>query len=480
MRLRWNDKNHKRNYIPTGELTNLFFAVLLLIVSCSLYADDNHQQVLNLLPDIESAFHKISSDFYAEPANDSVTSAKNIKDSELLYEKLQNLLDNDRQIEAIQLIHNNITTITDNLDHPQIFTVLELLLQHNDLNLAENLSEIIMREGDDFQFATTNFIFARYHAERHEWQAVLKQLENSMSDLSERHSEYALLLQGSALQNLKSQGQAASVLQKIPAESEYYRYAQLNFAISQIRQDWLSSAQITINNLIRHSKVSDDELTNRLRVVLGYALLRKNYFRDARKVFRKISQHSQYVNRALLGIALCAINQDDLESALNSLSLLQSKNTMDLPVDESYLLGSYVYEKLGQSSNVLTHATLAMDYYQTRITNLQAIDVKNIDFSALAINLQHPVFKLNNIPLNYADLYPLSFLQNYQQLLTFKRLNKSDTLATAIEKLIIHFKSTLQLMIKNLIDQKIAYLDSYLNQVRYGLARLYDNSGRDQ
>lgn len=476
MSLKWNYKYYKWSY-PHTLVSIKFFSTLLLITAC-FSSQANEAELLNQMALFDSEFHTLSSEFYADKDNYSTASSKVVTNFDEILNQVNILSSDKRYIEAIQFIHNNLQLIEKNLDHPEIFPVIELLLEHDEINLANNFYQTISRDGDDYHLATVNLLFARYHTSRYEWKRVVALLESISSELSEENSAYALLLQGNALQNIKLHGQAEESYKKIPVDSIYYRYAQLNLAITQIRRDWLTSAQITIKQLTQHSDVTDDEFTNRVYLVLGYALLNKNYYRSAREVFRKVSQRSEYANRALLGIALCSINQNDLESALNALTGLKNKDSLELSVDESFLLITYVYEKLGQPESVIASSTEAMNYYETRIIDLQNINTQLVDLTQLQFEQNAPVFEINNNTVEYGKKFPKSFLSNYREILNFAQFNKNALLASKIEKLIASYKASFELVISELLSQKISYINSYLDQARYGLARLYDKSGQ--
>ena len=478
MQAKWNLKSFRffyRNFskVPViGILSGLY----LFSFNGPAFADkENLLTKINLL---DNEFKAISGEFYQHHSNFNSESKPDIDD---LFSQINTLTNNKQPDDAIQLIYSNIDTVRNNLDHPSVLIILEILLNHSETNLANSLYQQIKNEGDDFQLSTTRFLFAKYHAQNLEWSKVNTLLEDVNENLSEEHSAYALLLKGTALQHLKQHRQAIKVYLKIPADSEYYRHSQLNIAIAQIRQGWLTSATNTINKLIENdNKQIDDEFTNRLYLVLGYAFLQKDYYRNSRDVFRKISQTSIYANRALLGIALCAVNLEDFDSALNTLSLLKVNKNVDLSVDESYLLTSYVYEKLQHDENVVTSSTQAMNYYQKRITNLQALTKKTIDFNQLKFDKNSPVFSIQNNNIEYGNKYPVSFLTNYKQLIRFAELNKNTDLDKAIESSIAEYDVVFQTIISELIEIKLDYLKSYLNQARYGLARLYDDSRQEE
>ncbi len=477
---KWNDTYQKWSYERVLAFIIFFTSLLLAFASSPSFADEDDGDILNKLNTLEVDFQQFSDEFYGAKDNFPAKSSTIFSNYDELLKQIKAFKSEKEFLQAIYLISSNVKLIEENLDNSGIFFIFETLLEHNSIDLANQLYVTINNEGDDFHLAKVELILAKYYNRKLEWNRVLELLDTVSTDLSEEDYAYANLLKGTALQNLKMHREAEQIYQKIPPSSIYYRHAQLNYAITQIRQEWLTNAQIAINKLTEKTAVTDDELTNRLHLVLGYALLRKNYFRNARDAFRNISQNSIYANRALFGIALSAINQEDMESALNTLSILKNKKGFDISIDESYLLSTYVYEKLDQQADVIATTTEAMNYYQERITNLQKA-VKNwIDFSQLNFDFNKPAFKIQDYSIDYGKKYPTTFLTEYRDLLTISKLNRNPALDKKIGQLIANYDEAFQLIIKQLISKKINDLNSYLNQARYGLARLYDKSGREK
>jgi len=448
---------------------------LSLIVSNA--ATANQAKINIQIQKLENSYKALSSLFYTDSKSYSAASQKEITDIDELLLSVTKLNDANQSIAAIQLIYFNIQTVKDNIDTKAVFQIVELLLDKNEWNLANTLFKEIKNEGDKSLLATIQFIFAKYHAQRNEWPQVNKLLDGFITELSEENAGYALLLNGSALQHLKKHRQAVENYKKVKPTSQYYSYAQLNTAIANIRQGWWTDAQTKIQDLIvQYNKTNEDELTNRLYLVLGYALLQREYYRDARESFRNIGLESRYTNRALLGIGLTATSQGDYVGGLNALTILKNKKTSDLSVDESYLLVPYVYEKLQQELTVTTTYTEAMNYYQRRTANLKDISNKKSDFSKLLFNANTSSFIIENNNFDYTNRYPDSFIKNYERLIEFKGVTKSKKIQSKINKLIENFDKTYQQIVADLANQRIEYLKSYLNQSRYGLARLYDNT----
>ncbi len=426
---------------------------------------------------LEADFKITSSSFYSDFAGKNAGKTQIEPNVDQLLININKLVLADEPVKAIQLIYFNRKTVDDNLDTKAVVSIIELLLHNNEWNFANRLYQDLLDEGDDSLAAPVHFLFAKYYAERNQWKQVIKLLNGIYSELSEENTAYAYLLNGSALQHLKKHRQAVASYNKIPKTSEYYSYAQLNTAIANIRQGWWTDAQSKIKNLLKlTNKTNKDEMTNRLYLIMGYALLQRELFRDARAAFRHISLDSRYTNRALLGVGLTATSQGDYIGGLNALTILKDKKTYDLSVDESYLLIPYVYEKLQQEMTVSTSYTEAMNYYQRRINSLKKIAKKHNDFSKLVFNDGTLSLIIENNSFDYGRSFPESFLTNYKQLRKFETLAKNVKIKNRISKLISKYDDVYQKVISQLANQRIEYIKSYLNQSRYGLARLYDSS----
>lgn len=423
---------------------------------------------------LDDQFKVISEAYYTANNTSTQPVIRNI-------DKLQSIFNehmaHGRSIQAVQLLYANINTIKRHIDHPSSFEFLGLLLQENEWKLAVFIYEELKVLGDRTLLATGRFLFAKYHADRQQWQQVYDLLDGQLIELSNSDMDYGYLLHGTALQNLKRHRDAADSYKKISVNSQYYDYAQLNKAITDIRQGWWSDAQSTINTLLANSKKDNsDELINRLNLVLGYALLQHEYYRNARQAFRRIGLHSHYTNRALLGITLSATSQGDYIGGLNALKILKQNTIFDLSVDESYLLFPYVYEQLQQQVTVTASYTEAMEYYQSRINELNKAKSINYNLINTSYNKASSSIIINNNAFDLGRNYPESFFKNYQKLGQLINLSKSQRLTRKMHSLMEKYNKAFNQILSNVISERIEYLNSYLNQSRYGLARLYDNN----
>jgi len=437
----------------------------------------SNKALLNEINQLDISFQKLSADFYRSSTNTSGKQLRHTNNIRQLHKIVSDLIKKSDEHNAIQLLYYNQQLVLDNVDSSAIFPFIRLLLKNNEWNLAEKIFSVIKEDGEKSLLANANFIFAKYYADRHDWEKASRLLNGIFSELPADDATYAYLLKGVALQNLKDHRGAITYYKKIPSTSRYYREAQLNIAVASIRQGWWTDANTIIRKVTTNvSAKTHDETINRLHLVLGYALLQREYYRNARNEFRHITLDSRYANRALLGIGLTATNQGDYVGGLNALSILKKKNTLDLSVDESYLLLPYVYEKLQQEVTVSASYSEAMNYYQKRIRTLEDISAKHVFFLPKNYDDETSSLIVENNSLDYISLYPESFIKNYRLLLKLSKNSGNSRLSSRSRSLLNNYDNTYQEIVKTLLERRISYLKSYLNQSRYGLARFFDSS----
>lgn len=458
----------------------------LFILSCALLSTSLSAAVVTneKIDKLDSDFQAISGKIYRHLAKRLNSETYLIKSIDLLYNEVRQYSELDEHIFAISLITKNIATINNNIDDQSVFFFISLLLKHNQFRTADSIYKTIKNDGDKLLVSSVSFIFAKYYLKRNKWHSVIELLDGAIQDLADEDENYALLINGIALQRLKKHRIAIKYYGKIPETSKYYSPAKLNIAIANIRQGWWTDAHVSINQLLSNEKAfkTDDDV-NRLYLVLGYSLLQNEYYRDSRDTFRNIGLKSRYTNRALLGISLSATGQGDYVGALNALSVLRGKKTLDISVDESYLLLSHIYEKLKQNVTATASYTEGLDYYKNRINSIEAI-LRSGDSTNLSVNSPNDKYILevkgNSVDLSHK--YPGSFIQNYSDIRTlieFISDHNSAKLTNSIDKLKIlysDYSETYRIMVNIRLRKRIAYLQNYMNQSRYGLARLYDNS----
>jgi len=452
------------------------FIILLFWVLPIISAYPKNTEIVGI-NNLDSKFIKLSAAVYKDSPLITTSSYKEIKNIKILHQMVVELIKKNKYFEAIQLIKYKQNLIQKNIDDPAVFLFIDLLMTHNEWTTANNLYQYIKREGDKSLISNVKFIFSKYYFNRNKWKKTIKLLSGVINDLAVNDGYYALIMNGIALQNLKKHRQALKYYAKVSKTSPYYQYAQLNTALVYMRQGWWSDAHIIITTLIKEKlprMLDKKEFTNRLYLVLGYSFLRQEYFREAREAFRNIQKDSRYANRALLGISLAAASQGDNIGSLNILNILQQKDPLALPVEETYLLLPYVYEKIGQHKTASASYSIALTYYQKRIRDINSI-LKNIPITR-NINIKNNILIIKNNRINFREKHLVFFINNLKELRLFKSRVKVPALQSKINTLATKYNAMLKRIIIDTLKQRADYLKSYQNQSQYGLARLYDNS----
>ena len=432
---------------------------------------------------LDDRFKSVSSEIYQYYSRIKINGISKVDNITELGTVAKKYIDQDDSISAVSLLILNLNLIKNNTDDRSILFFITLLLENNEWKTANDLFAIIKNEGEKSLVSNASYIFAKYYFMRNKWQECLNYTADIYGDLADTEANLARIMTGISLQNSKQHRKAIEFYEKVPAASEHYLYARLNIAVAYIRQGWWTDARNAINEALKlkTANTSNDEMINRLYLVLGYSLLQKEYYRDSREAFRNISTNSQYENRALLGIGLASANQGDYIGALNALSILKNKNALDLSVDESYLLFPFVYKKLGQKMTASTSYNEAIQYYQARIRNLDGMIAKGNSISGIIhpINNDYEIVADNNV-FEYENSYPVSFISNLNKLQSIKtslnKLNsKSKKIIEKTSRLHGDYNYAYVSLLKDVAKKRREYLNSYLNQSRYGLANLYDN-----
>lgn len=430
---------------------------------------------------LEKRFRAISTEVYSDLVRQNRFAKNSFKTIEALEQETLNLASQDKHVQAIYLIRKHLNLIKNNIDNRSIFYLIEVLLAHNEWNTANEILATVRSEGDKSLLSNVTFVYAKYFINRKEWSKALENLDGVINDLPTEDANYALLLQGIADQNLKKHRTAVKYYSRISETSKYHSLAVLNTAVAYIRQGWWTDAKLIIDKLLENPKAKvSDEMVNRLYLVSGYSLLEQGYYRHARDAFRNISLDSQYTNRALLGIALTATNQEDFIGALNAINILKQKKSQDLSVDESHLLLPYIYEKLKQHMTASKGYTEALGFYQVRIKSINSLMTPELGLSQeIRISANKSKLHLGDNIINFTRQFPKSFLENHSALESLRQHvddNMKKNTRQKFERFYAAHTLMLKRMTRSLLDTRIGFLNSYMSQSRFGLARLYDNS----
>ncbi len=423
---------------------------------------------------LDQQYQEFSKYFYYDAATQNAPIFDNFT---TLIQAIQKRHNHQQKIDAVILITANLELIQHNVDSPAVLGVLTLLLEQNEWHSANELFSTIQRDSNKTIVSNARFAMAKHYIKRDKWQRTLEYLDGIAGDLTEDDSDYANLMQGVALQQLKKHRLAIDVYEKFSPTSNLYPFTTLNLAVAYIRQDWWTDAHIAIEKLLKQpDQNTSDELKNRLNVILGYSLMQQGYYRNARYSFRNVTLDSQYTNQALLGIALTAISQNNYVGALNAINILKSGQGNDLPSEEAYLLLPFVYDKLGQHLTASASYSDAVGHYMQQIKSLKDIlNNENNSNTDIKIINDH-TFSINNYEIDIKNQAPRSLIDNYQLIDDFKAHMPDNEFEKKLQTLNATYNKYLNNITHNFINERTTHLNSYIDQSRYGLALLYDKS----
>lgn len=458
----------------------LSLALFCIIISSRSVASDNnaYQEQINAIDDMHQKFCTL---FFTELLKNSKWQSLTFSTISALEKAVDSENAKKDHITSLALIINNMPLLRRNYDHPTTYKFIEQLLDHNALSSATTLLKVIHREAGAGLNSQVKYLFAYYHFQREDWLSTLKYIDTNISLLALEKHHHALLMKGIALQKLTKHRQAQKAYEKITPDSLYYIPARFNLALANIKRGWWTEGHLIIRDLLEKQTINEKTL-NRLYLSLGYSLLKQGYYRNARATFQLVGIHSQDVNQAILGIALTAAQQDDYIGALNASRFLKEKKEDDLPTDESYLLMPYFYEKSQQLVAASFGYSEAISYYQNKIYSLEKI-IKSSAQRPLTHIEHSAAMTINDSAIDFSSTYPNIFFINQEKTLEYKQwlaqLNNPDL----EQKFKIMRKAYNDLAVKmagSILQNKLDNLNSYLNQSRYGLARLFDNNTVEQ
>ena len=449
----------------------LLIGFCLLVYKTTLAEQGDHQLVVKL----DNEYQQLVGEIYLAQAN----GAGAINDLETLRVEYQKHNSEGNKAKSNSMILANINLFSAQPDHALVISFVDELLQRNERQLAETIYGKVEAANASDNLSYLNYIFAKYYARQRDWLQVNRLLAQIPINLAGEDADYAFLLQGLSRQFLKKHRKSIESYDAISRDSNYFVHARLNTALANIRQGWVTEARLIIKKLIPVSRSRGrTELTNRMFVVLGYALWQQEYFRDGRNAFGNVEPDSTFTNRALFGTALSAISHGDLKAGLTAVELLKQREKDDLSRDEAYLLLPYIYERLDEKLLVEDSFSAAINHYQARILELEALKHLPLDFTQMNLE-ESGALILQDLELDFSQQYPAYLFTNRHNLDQLYGEVMDTDLSSRIGSLADQHDQLLNGIITSLIDQQISYLNSYLNQARYGLARHYDKQNRD-
>jgi len=422
---------------------------------------------------LEQEYQRISAASYHELSQQnkfpSIGSIEELQSALLTAEKAKN------NSLAIGLVVNNQGLIKAHLNADALQFFSRRLLNAKQEQLAKELLSIADTYGDDYMSGRVNFELAKYYAGQNAWNSATETLKkiDITNNLVSSDADEAFIILGAALQQDKKHRESLTYYNKIKPTSKQYRIAQLNTAIAYIRQDWWTDAQLAIDSAIAADPKDADGLTNRLYTVLGFSQLQNGFYRNSRESFRKVKLKSHYSNRALLGLGMAALYQEDFVGALNAFNHLKQKDPNDISVLESYLLSSFSLEKLKQPKTATASYSEAINFYEQKYQYYDNLR-NNLLSQRQAGAIENNLFKTINADLQHIQPELLSTSEKINALNSLLSYHMSGPQESAIKQLNSRLTDVYLALASDAIQQKQNIINSYLSQSRFGLAKLYD------
>lgn len=431
-------------------LRSLF--VSLLIFSSSLWAATPAQM------NIDDELGRVISSAYNRIAGNS-TAGKNLAEVLVQAEKAYQTKD---YAGALHILATHHALAKSRLDDEKLQAVTRLALQVYCLPLVEQLLTEARQQGDSLAEAKLIFELVRFYAENEHWSKITVLLKDPslLEQLSGTDTAEGYVLLGTALQKQKKHREAMRFYEKVITGSDHFRIAQLNLASALLRQEWWTDAQIAINAALKENKAKRDELDFRMFTMLGYSQIQFGFYRDARESFRNVALSSQYAQRALLGLGIAALHQQDFIGALNAFDKLRTQTARDISVAEAHLLSAFTLRQLEQFDAATGHYQEAIDYYQ----NLSAeIDTLLKSTTSVSIHFLRPENNNDKKLINTA-----------RKIALLNGVGKYVAETPGIALLNAKLGAISAERAAALLREEKNAIDSYLSQSRFGLASLYD------
>ena len=386
--------------------------------------------------------------------------------------------DNDPQCAAHALRH--LALIERDIHHRDAAVFVRGLLAWNQRGTAAQIHSQLIKFGDKSALTQASVLLAQYDIARQRWQEAVGAAAAGDTAGGQEEMSRLRFLHGVALQELRKHRAALTQYAKVTRTSPHYRQAQLNMAIANIRQDWWTDGHAIITELLGDPhQATDAAFNDRLNTVLGFSLMRQQYYRSARDAFRNVGLDGPYTNKALLGILLSAMHQQDYVGALNAAKSLNRTAVRDLPADEAPLLLGYIYERLQQPATAMAAYSEAVDYYGKRVAALTAAQ---LDASVIRANLQagDVVFTLAETRFELEDVLPAAVFSNVRLLDRYRpRVAGLNNRALEAEYRVLDeaYAKLLRAAMQQVVAQRVSYLNHYMSQARFGLAAVHEQAG---
>ncbi len=319
---------------------------------------------------------------------------------------------------------------------------------------------------------------ALYYIKQKLWEKSINAIL-STTPSSKTGSSYSNILYGISLQGLKKTIKALNYYEKIPDNSRHYVTAQLNIALLYTHGGLTYKSIDIINQVLtNYSSNINNQLNNRILLILGYLYFKDKKFIKSINIFKKIKAESVYSNNALFGIALSEMERKNYTSAINTLSILNKKTNQDIQCDESHIFIAYAYEKKGNHNKAAILYNNAITHYEKRINNISQLLKQNKPLVIKGI-IDNNTFIVSNNKIDLSGKMPAIFFKNYIESkniaqTTLNLIGKNNYIYKKANNLYSDYNDIINKLLLTVLSKRKKTLLDYLKQTRYRLARSHD------
>lgn len=396
-------------------------------------------------------------------------SAENLSLEQLL-SRINNASSPESKLAIVTTVVQHLAAVEGYANERHFASVVSFLLAIGMESVAERLLFAAEHDASEYGLATVRLAFARYYADNALWDQAIQQLSaiaiNNL--LAPLEADHAYLIYGLALQGKKQHRESVDYYRRVSKDSPHYRLAQLNTALAYIRQDWWTDAEMAIDLALSSQTNQPDDISDRLHTVLGFSQIQYGFYRRARDSFRNVRVDGAHANRALLGLGLSALHQNDVVAALNAFDHLKAGDRNDLSVAEAYLLSAYSLSQIRKTASASASYAEAIAFYQQYISRIEQ-QTKSLDASAVFNHQSMMSVSAMSAP---ADANLIFVWLQRLELLDVLSAQSDSPKIEALRREVSH---ALNQHAKEALSRRQKILESYLNQAHFGLATLYDS-----
>jgi lipopolysaccharide biosynthesis regulator YciM len=218
------------------------------------------------------------------------------------------------------------------------------------------------------------FYLARVSYERGLFDQAEAALNHIKDTLPPRMDAERVMLKAQVLMEQDHFDEAAAVLGKWRGPPDWVSYAHYNLGVALVRSQHFHDG-FTYLQLAGNSAGTDPEhiaLRDRANVALGFAEIQSGSAEDARTALGRVRLDGPYSNKALLGLGWADLALNHEKEALTPWLELNTRDPLDIAVDESLLAVPYAMARLHSYGLAANHYQQAIKAYDDETRRLDA------------------------------------------------------------------------------------------------------------